>query len=1042
MKNVLRVLGRDFKRLLKAPAALVVVFVLVVLPSTYTWFNVIGFWNPYDNTGNMRVCVVNEDTGGSNDIMGDMNLGNQIVDQLHENNQLKWEFTDYEDAMEKVNSGEVYAAFVIPSNFTEDLFTILTGDFQQPNLQYYVNEKKNPVSPKVTDAGSTTLDDTINSQFVSTVSSVVADTLNEKVAEAEQNLDVAQSDTIKQLNRAVDAISDARATVTDLTASTTEAQGKAQSAKSQLSQARSDAKTVQDQLQQVYDLSNTLQKSIGDFSAAASPALSDASVALSQVSSSVTTAASNASSGITGAQGTVDASVERAQGVIDMNSSIIEELTVVYNGIDDASPYKAQLKLAIDSMTSRNQELQRDLNDLKQLYDDTEATASQLSSAATTLNTAVQQSIGYAGDYQSQLFGTALPQVNSGISQVGSAAISLKAAITNQGYLIDQTSNVIDQLTSTLGVAADALSQTDGVLADLQKTMSTARNDVSMLGTSTAVDELIDNGRIDPEKIAEFMASPTQVTTEKLYPLNAYGSAMAPLFISLSLWIGTLMLCVILKLEVDKEGVPGLTVVQGYLARWLFFAVLVTLQAIVCVTGCLAIGVQTVSVPAFYATAIALSLAYLCITYTLSSSFQHIGIGLCIIMVFVQIPGGTGLYPVEMTDAFFRIVYPLFPFTYGINALREAIGGFYGTQWLGYMGVLVLIGLSMAVVGLFVRPHLTNLNRLVAKEIQKSDLLNVEEALVPERRYRIGQLIRALADHDEFHNTMQQQADRFMKLYPRLKRGALIVGILVPVAFTAIFAVTTTEKVVTLTGWLIWLVFVIVFLLGVEMVRDNIQRQAYIDTMSDDELREHLADRGKKVVKELVPAAMSTARVSVPVDRTARSSGVTVPLPPVGKVSDDLHDKPEQGKDGAATRADKKDVPDASNAKAEKPRAKSLMDLAAANKPAYFDGPFLSDEDVHGKHSDDEDSLAVESPALELTKADLETLSAKCEQTGDAAEKRGKHAKKAKPADGEKHEKHGKHHKGHQKPKDTGGHKHHDKHDKKHGSKKQEGNHA
>ena len=93
MKNVLHVLGRDLLRLLKAPAALVVVVVLVVLPSTYTWFNVIGFWNPYDNTGNMRVCVVNQDAGSENDLMGQMNLGNQIVDTLHENNQLKWEFT-------------------------------------------------------------------------------------------------------------------------------------------------------------------------------------------------------------------------------------------------------------------------------------------------------------------------------------------------------------------------------------------------------------------------------------------------------------------------------------------------------------------------------------------------------------------------------------------------------------------------------------------------------------------------------------------------------------------------------------------------------------------------------------------------------------------------------------------------------------------------------------------------------------------------------------------------------------------------------------
>ena len=96
------------------------------------------------------------------------------------------------------------------------------------------------------------------------------------------------------------------------------------------------------------------------------------------------------------------------------------------------------------------------------------------------------------------------------------------------------------------------MAQTDVLLSGLEGTMRQARNDVGLLGTSSAVSELMDNGRIDPEKIAEFMQAPTQVTTEKLYPLNAYGSAMAPLFISLSLWIGTLMLCVILKLEVDK----------------------------------------------------------------------------------------------------------------------------------------------------------------------------------------------------------------------------------------------------------------------------------------------------------------------------------------------------------------------------------------------------------------------------------------------------------------------------------------------------------
>ena len=63
MGNVARVFLRDARRLAHTPATWAVVLCLIVLPSLYTWFNVAAFWNPYDNTGNLRVCVVNEDAG-------------------------------------------------------------------------------------------------------------------------------------------------------------------------------------------------------------------------------------------------------------------------------------------------------------------------------------------------------------------------------------------------------------------------------------------------------------------------------------------------------------------------------------------------------------------------------------------------------------------------------------------------------------------------------------------------------------------------------------------------------------------------------------------------------------------------------------------------------------------------------------------------------------------------------------------------------------------------------------------------------------------
>lgn len=854
MKNAFRVLGRDLVRLFKTPAALVVAIVLVVLPSLYTWFNVIGFWNPYNNTGNMRVCVVNEDQTATNDILGEMNLGNQIVDQLHGNTQLDWAFVSSEEAQEEVSSGEAYAAFVIPEDFTSDLLTILTDNFQQPNILYYVNEKMNPVSPKVTDAGSTTLDETINSEFVSTVSQTVAQVMNAKAEEAKNDLNLAQSDVSSDVTRAVDDIAAIRSTLSELTADANSAQTKTYTAKDQLQQAYDDAQAMEDQLQKVSDDAYATQATLGEFSADASGSLSEINSTLTAASTKASSAVSKASSSVEEAQSLVKQATTWGKTATQTGDTINKTLQGALDSFSDAltDDQKARLQAQIDILKAQNQSVETSLNSLGTLSDNLSASAASINSVAQTLDSANQGALQQGTNYQNTLFGSAIPTVSSGLSQLGASAISLKAAITNHTTLIDQTSNVLDQLNGTLQTAANALSQTDSVLATLQTDLQDVQTDVNMLATSTTVESLLNSGAIDPEKIAEFMHSPTEVTTEKLYPLQAYGSAMAPLFISLSLWIGCVMLCVILKLEVDNEKVSNLTVVQGWIGRWMFFAILATLQAVVCVAGCLYIGVQTASVPVFFLTAICMSLSYLTIVYTLSSSFQHIGIGLCIVLVFVQIPGGTGLYPIEMTPAFFRALYPVFPFTYGINALREAIAGFYGNQITQYLGVLLAIGAITGIAGLFLRPQLTNFNRLIARELKENDLVNVEDALVPERKFRIRQLIQALSNHEEFHAGIRAGAQRFLRIYPKLKIGALIAGILVPVFATTALALTSGEKVIILTLWLAWLVLIIAFLLVVEYIRAHIQRKADIDSMSDEELYEQLSARRRTSMRELV----------------------------------------------------------------------------------------------------------------------------------------------------------------------------------------------
>ena len=790
MGNVLRVFKRDVLRLLKAPCALVVVIALLVLPSVYTWYNVVGFWNPYDNTGNLRVCVVNEDAGASSELTGELHVGDMIVEELRENEQLDWAFVDRATAMDELDAGASYAAFVIPEDFTERLLSLTTGDFVQPELAYYVNEKTGPVAPKITDTGASTLDETINSTFVSTVSDVAVGAVDRALAESNDALDASKARAAVKVAGAVQAISEARATLDGIVAATDEAQAKAAGSKDSLGRAREDIAAAGDALAAIANLTSQLQgEAQGRAAAEESKALA--------------------------------AQVRQAAQALPDGDAAKEPLVAVADALDQRA---ADAQATLDALDAANTQA----GDL----------ARAVSQAGTSFDGSVQGAADAAGAYADGLFGDTVPTVNRSLAQMSAVSSSLAAAVSNQRLLIDQTELAIGQLTSTLVAAREALGQTGGILADLEESLSTVQTDVLSLGESGALAKAFGKDGLDAAKIADFMGSPTELVTEQLYELNAYGSAMAPLFMNLTFWIGAFMLLVIMKQEVDGEGVRKLTVTQRYLGRFLLLAAMAVLQAAICCAGVLAIGVQAANAPALFFAAIVASLSYLSIIYALSVTLQHIGKGICIVLVFAQIPGATGLYPIEMTSSFFQAVYPFFPFTYGISAMREAIFGFYGSQYADALGMLALFFALFMAFGILVRPLMANVNRMVACQVRESGIFNGEDVEIPARPYRVSQLFRALSDKEEYREELRARMERFERWYPRLIRGALALGLSVPVVLAVVFALTPAEKVQLLTAWLVWLVVVFVFLVVVESLRAGLERQMRLEGMSDEGLLE------------------------------------------------------------------------------------------------------------------------------------------------------------------------------------------------------------
>ncbi|MDY4122896.1 MAG: YhgE/Pip family protein [Ellagibacter isourolithinifaciens] len=872
---MLRVLKRDFLRILKAPASIVVVLALIVLPSLYTWFNVVGFWNPYGNTGNLRVCVVNEDAGSSSNLTGAINLGDMVVEQLHDNDQLGWDFVDYDTAMEAVKSGHAYAAFVLPRDFSADLLTLLSGDFQQPQLEYYVNEKMNPVSPKITDTGANTLDTTINSTFVATVAKTVTDALGEEVGVAQGKIDDAHTNALAGVDKAQQSISGARDSVQGLRDAADQSQTKVADAASLLSDADEVLGDLSGQMLIVQSLMGTTQTDVSKLTSGLMGAMDSGSIFLSQSAAKVNTAIGGAAAFVTEAQGRVDGAIAQGNAMVSASQAVVAQMEALVAQMDDNDPNKASLEKAIERLKQSNTNASRSLSELSDMSADMGRVAESVSSASDSVNTAVQTTISNADSYRGTLSSDTFPAINAGVGNLNVAVGNLAAAASAQRVLVDQAVSLTGQLSETLTTARSALDQTDGVLADLQTSIDTVKTDLVALKTSTAITDFFGDGTtIDAEKVASFMQSPTEVKTEYLFPLNAYGSGMAPLFINMSLWIGVFMLMVIMRIEVDDEGIENLTAAQRYIARYLFFGGMVSLQAIVCCVGCLAIGVQCESVVLFLLTAVLASLTYLAIQLTLSTTLQHIGKGICVILIFVQIPGATGLYPIEMTSPFFQFIYPFFPFTYGINALRETIAGFYGLEWVSLIAHLGIFFAIFLAIGLALRPYFSNLIRLFAREIERSDIINGEEVHLPERRFRVAQLVRVLSDREDFRHHIADHAARFICWYPRLKRGALIVGIAVPAVIAVVFAVTAMEKVVVLTLWLVWLVLVLTFLVVIEFIRDNIERQASLNAMTDDEVRTLFAARKVFMQSTMVGASAGGASTRSSATAYSRTSAL------------------------------------------------------------------------------------------------------------------------------------------------------------------------
>ena len=222
------------------------------------------------------------------------------------------------------------------------------------------------------------------------------------------------------------------------------------------------------------------------------------------------------------------------------------------------------------------------------------------------------------------------------------------------------------------------------------------------------INKLIVLLRNDLDKESEFFANPVDLKEEHLFEIPNYGSANAPFYTTLSIWVGALLLSNLISTNVHPIDMrKEYTLSHVYFGKLIIFLFIGILQSlIVSVGNLLLLGVYTKHPVFFVVFSMLISIVLMTIVYTLVSIFGNIGKGLAIILLVLQLSSSGGTFPIDVTPPFFQAIHPFLPFTYAINLLREAVAGAIPVLVMKYISILLIFMVLALLVGALLKPLL------------------------------------------------------------------------------------------------------------------------------------------------------------------------------------------------------------------------------------------------------------------------------------------------------------------------------------------------
>lgn len=711
MKNILKIYKRDLKKIFTNSMAIILAVGIAVLPSLYAWFNIYANWDPYGpaSTGNMKIAVVINDEGYEYKGV-EINVGDQIKSNLKGNNVIDWQFVSKERAMNGIKAGDYYAGIEIPKGFSKSLTSIMTKNFKQPKITYYANEKKNAIATKITDKVVQTVQTEVNESFVTTVVNLVNKLLGTVIEEGKkdgtnifQNLqnqiDSAKS-AVKSIEKTIDGFEGVMEVAQDLNKTLS---------KTDLSSVLGDTQNVvnntQDAIKVAESSVDVVTSSVGDVLTSSSKKLENSANNLKKINNVTTEKA----------QAEIKSVLAECVQARKELQAIVPTLENVNNSLPKPlSAVKALVKI-LKTADSRLGGVENELN--KMLQGDTSKKVSDVANKLSEVSKTLDSSLS---TYESDI----KPSLDNTIDSLLDVLFDVSNLLTTIENQSPQLNALVKSLNGSISAGDDLLTSLHALTGNCATQLDNLSKKLNGLSDSELVNALVNLSEGNSDELGEFIACPVIVNTEKVYGLDNYGSAMAPFYSTLALWVGAIILVALIKPKVsNKKEIGKIKPREEYFGRSLIFLTISLIQGlIICLGDLYFLKIQCYHPLKFIFAGLCASFVFTFFIYSLVAAWGDIGKAVAVIMLVVQLGGCGGTFPIDVTPAFFRAINPYLPYTFVIDAFRECVCGTYGNNYwicLAKLFVYFFIGLF---IGTLFRYMFRKPMRFFEKKIEETGL--------------------------------------------------------------------------------------------------------------------------------------------------------------------------------------------------------------------------------------------------------------------------------------------------------------------------------